>query len=450
MKMRRWGTLVGAALVVVSCTDDVGRGADGTTGVLDPTIGGTGGTGGPSSSTIDPTDLTDSADSTANATTMSDEATAGSDTTGDAPPPVCGNNVLEGAEVCDLTQLSGETCASLGYTAGTLACLLDCSDYNLNGCFICGNDVLDPAEDCEGDVPKGVDCQSLGFDAGTVACGSDCLYDTSACSECGDGVAAGPEVCDGGDLGGDTCMSLGAGGGVLGCQPNCLFDLSACDNPGGSLVAVRTGDAVLVAIDPMTLAMTDIGPLGVGFDFGETAWDQSTGTLWMIDGRPQEALYTVDLTTGAASLVGVHGVEDLFGLAYDTSTGTLFGSGESPSGLFSMNQATGAAAMIGDPGVAADGLLYDAIRDQLVGLQAGGGQMFTIDRATGAVAAVLSNAGNINNCGLAHEPIADLYWAIDWSGNLYTYDPNAGYTRTLQASGLGAHDGIAYVPGFMP
>lgn len=43
-----------------------------------------------------------------------------------------------------------------------------------------------------------------------------------------------------------------------------------------------------------------------------------------------------------------------------------------------------------------------------------------------------------------------IYWAIDWSGNLYTYDPNAGYTRTQQANGLGALDGLTFVPGLVP
>jgi hypothetical protein len=75
--------------------------------------------------------------------------------------------------------------------------------------------------------------------------------------------------------------------------------------------------------------------------------------------------------------------------------------------------------------------------------------MFTIDRMTGAPT-ILSNAGFINNCGLAYDPFMDLFWAIDWSGDLFTYDPNAGYTRTLVLGGLGSHDGMTYVQGFTP
>lgn len=170
----------------------------------------------------------------------------------------------------------------------------------------------------------------------------------------------------------------------------------------------------------------------------------------MIDGRQDESLYTVDLGTGAASLVGVHGIEDLFGLAYDTTNDTLYGSGETPFGFYVMNQMNGVAGFIGDPGIAADGLTYDSTRDQIVAIEGGPvGTLYTIDRATGAPT-VLSSEGNFDNGGLAYDPDLDLYWALDLSGNLYTYDPNAGYTRTLVIAGLPEHCGLTYIEGLSP
>ncbi len=53
------------------------------------------------------------------------------------PPPVCGNDVTETGEVCDGTDLGGETCVSQGCTGGTLACLGDCSDFDTSGCTGC-------------------------------------------------------------------------------------------------------------------------------------------------------------------------------------------------------------------------------------------------------------------------------------------------------------------------
>ncbi len=361
----------------------------------------------------------------------------------------CGNDGIDGAELCDGLDLGGATCESEGFDSGALACGDDCMSFDTSGCGTCGNVIVENDEPCDGVALLGQTCQSQGFDSGQISCLSDCSgFDTSACGTCGNAVRDGGEACDGADLGGETCQSQGLGEGDLGCLASCQYNLSGCELASGVLLTVRTNDQMLRALDPMTLTFSNVGPLGVGYDFGEVAYDTTNGILWMIDGRPQEALYTVNLGTGAASLVGVHGVDDLFGLAHDPTTNTLYGSGESPSGFYSMNMMTGAASFIGDPGVAADGLTYDSTRDQIVGLEAGGGQLNVIDRLTGAPS-LLSNEGFVDNCGLAYDPFQDLYWAIDWSGNLYTYNPNAGYSRTLMLSGLDSHDGLTYVQGFV-
>ncbi len=230
------------------------------------------------------------------------------------------------------------------------------------------------------------------------------------------------------------------------CEDGVDQDCDGRDVPCTStLYTVRTGDDVLRRFDGDTFTFEDIGPLGVGFDFGELAWDPVREVMWMIDGRPAEALYTVDLRTGAASLVGVHGVTDLFGLAVDPVTGEIYGSGESPTGWYSLDPLTGAARLIGSPASAMDGLDYDATRGRFVGLAAGGGDLVEVDPATG-VSTVIDNQGFVNNCGLAHDPATDSYLAIDWSGDLYRYDPDAVDVRVLERSGLGAHDGLTVGP----
>ncbi len=47
---------------------------------------------------------------------------------------ICGNNIIEGDEVCDGTDLAGESCQSRGYDGGTLSCKLDCSGFDTSGC----------------------------------------------------------------------------------------------------------------------------------------------------------------------------------------------------------------------------------------------------------------------------------------------------------------------------
>ena len=363
----------------------------------------------------------------------------------------CGNAVLDGQETCDGADLGGETCQSQGFQTGTLACADNCMAFDTSQCAACGNDALEAGEVCDGTALGDETCMSQGFAAGQLACTADCsALDTSACTTCGDGDIDVGEACDGADLGGATCQNLGLGVGTVTCSGACQLDTSACVPTEGMFLTVRTADNMLRKLDPDTLAFTDIAPITVDFDFGDLAWDEADGILYMIDGRPAESLYTVDLANANATLVGVHGIEDLFGLAWDPTTGKLHGSGESPTGFYEMNQQTGVAMFIGDPALPADGLTYDSKRDQIVALGAGGdGPMYRIDRLTGAPTA-LSNQGWIDNCGLAYHPGQDLFFAIDWSGDLYTYNPNAGYARTQVLTDLGPHDGLVFVPGLQP
>lgn len=49
--------------------------------------------------------------------------------------PVCGNNLREAEEVCDGADLAGQTCETLGYSGGILACTLDCASFDVDQCI---------------------------------------------------------------------------------------------------------------------------------------------------------------------------------------------------------------------------------------------------------------------------------------------------------------------------
>jgi len=50
-------------------------------------------------------------------------------------PPDCGNGIIESGEICDGTDLGGETCISLGFESGTLACQTDnCENFDTKAC----------------------------------------------------------------------------------------------------------------------------------------------------------------------------------------------------------------------------------------------------------------------------------------------------------------------------
>ncbi len=158
----------------------------------------------------------------------------------------CGDATIQPSfsEVCDGANLDGETCTSLGWHTGSLACSPDCRSLDETACAIngrCGDGALQPTwEQCDGTLFGGTTCQTLGYYTGTLSCNSSCQRVTSGCSlRCGDGIVQTTygEQCDGSNLNSQTCVTLGLRAGTLSCGSTCQFNTNLC---GG-----RCGDGVI-------------------------------------------------------------------------------------------------------------------------------------------------------------------------------------------------------------
>jgi hypothetical protein len=144
---------------------------------------------------------------------------------------VCGNDVAEGTEVCDGSDLRGEGCISLGFNGGVLACDPGCAAYDTSNCTSCFDVQQNSDEtdiDCGGSFclpcPGGAAC-FVNDDCDSGFCdGGICQFGPS----CGNNVAEGTEDCDGFDLRGESCTSLGFEGGNLICDGGCSFDTIEC------------------------------------------------------------------------------------------------------------------------------------------------------------------------------------------------------------------------------
>lgn len=215
----------------------------------------------------------------------------------------------------------------------------------------------------------------------------------------------------------------------------------------GFLYTIASESNTLQRIDTNTLGITNVGVLGVPFEYGGLAYDSSQEILYGVNGRGAQSLFTVDQTTGQATPVGNHGVTDLFGLAYDSQNDVLYGTQFDFNGQFiSLNPTTGAATNVGTIANRIGGLTYDSRNDRLIGIQDVAGDLFEIDRANGNQTLLLDGPAN-NDSGLAYDPENDLFWNIDSRGNLYSYDPNNSFDRTTRLTGLGVHDGLTFVFG---
>jgi hypothetical protein len=100
----------------------------------------------------------------------------------------CGNDRQEGSEECDGTDLDGQTCARLGMGGGTLMCDSLCK-FDVSECTNlpaqCGNNIVEGTEKCDGTDLAGKTCQTMGFTSGTLRCkaASNCAdFDTTSCT----------------------------------------------------------------------------------------------------------------------------------------------------------------------------------------------------------------------------------------------------------------------------
>jgi len=108
-------------------------------------------------------------------------------TSGCTAAPVCGDNLRnQPFEVCDGTDLAAQTCKTQGFAAGNLACAGDCRSFNVSGCSAdptCGDGIVNqPSELCDLSDLRGQSCLSLGLGGGILRCAADCNLDTSQCN----------------------------------------------------------------------------------------------------------------------------------------------------------------------------------------------------------------------------------------------------------------------------
>jgi len=164
---------------------------------------------------------------------ISECVSAGEATDGEEPsetlfPQVCGNNIAEGTESCDGTDLRGNTCPGFGGD-GALNCTAFCT-FDESDCFsdpsgpafgesppagdgvipiqesppavedvipmdfVCGNNIVEFGEDCEADDLHGAACETFGYNKGELDCNATCGFDTGNCirvNEAGEIIAVG-------------------------------------------------------------------------------------------------------------------------------------------------------------------------------------------------------------------------------------------------------------------
>jgi hypothetical protein len=186
----------------------------------------------------------------------------------------------------------------------------------------------------------------------------------------------------------------------------------------------------LYSFDTVTLTQTFIGDMGFADSWGFAF--SPTGILYGHN-RATASLYTIDTTTGAATLVGATGIaaEDL---TFDAAGTSLYAT--AGGSLYSLNPLTGAAALVGSLGFSLDGLTLSP-SGTIYGVD--GGSIYSVNVGVPSVTLVGSTSGADETFDFG--PGGILYGHGD-DGFFYTID-----TTTFLATVLGPTPGIALVFG---
>jgi PEP-CTERM motif len=166
----------------------------------------------------------------------------------------------------------------------------------------------------------------------------------------------------------------------------------------------------LLTVNPATGAITTSIPImaatGAPIPIVSLAWDPVTGVLYGntsvgFGNTTNDALFSINATTGAANFLGVIGYNNVYALGFNNN-GTLYGISQASNELLTIDTTTGVGTGVAGVGLAD---VYDlAFRpedDTMFVADSGTESLYTMDPSTGATTLVGPYGSSTNVVGLA-------------------------------------------------
>jgi uncharacterized protein YjiK len=236
----------------------------------------------------------------------------------------------------------------------------------------------------------------------------------------------------------------------LGARGNSAPEAAAFDSTTGTLYVIADGVGIavynsLTSVDVATGAVTVIGPTGWAEVEG-LAFDPNTNTLYGIDDST-DSLITLDTTTGLGTVVGVEGALGAAAawesLAFDPNTNTLFTVNDTSDELYVVSAVDGTTALAGStaPATVIEGLTFDANTNTLYASNdSGGGQLYTINAANGAATLVAAYPASTQDIeGLAYDSVNNIMYGTD-NGRELLHSVNVADATLTLIGAMGSND----------
>ena len=220
--------------------------------------------------------------------------------------------------------------------------------------------------------------------------------------------------------------------------------------PDAFFYAVASAADELITIDAITGRVDHIGLLGTNIDgFVRTR----NGDLFAVRATGTDSFYSVDATTGTATLVGATG-QIAFGLAYDEANDIIYTIRDlgSTLNLATIDRTTGVTTVIG-PGTGrmsgASGLVFDAANNRVIAFDNRNRNFWGYDVITGEASLLFSAALSLSGFGFTYTG-TDFVMSTT-AGQLVVVDPSTfvvtPFLTMSEALGVNALDYVRATEG---
>jgi hypothetical protein len=211
---------------------------------------------------------------------------------------------------------------------------------------------------------------------------------------------------------------------VINPTPNWSSFAGDFDKSGTTLYIIDSDDSNLKMVDPIVGEATTIGYASAvgGESFTGMACDKGSGVMYAVSTDISESsLYTIDLTTGEATLIGSTGVEGLIDIACDGS-GMIYGNCLVSDAIYQLDPATGASTYVGPTGYDANyaqSMAWDPATDQIfLAAYGASGELRLLDKTTGATSLIGGFAGGAEVTVIAFKGSAETWLTVPRSGSV--------------------------------